>query len=364
MEAEGKEPKNRRTEEPKNRRALAFGSLVLWFFGHCPGSLVLWFFEHSLVCVLILAPLFTSPGCRSHAWLRRTSGDPPPIAFSALPSPTEAVGAVNANTNRVQSLQTQGATISIPGAPSIGADIAVERPNRLRLRAKTQLLGPELDLGSNDELFWLWAARMPDSSVFFARHDQFATSRAKQMLAIEPAWLIEALGLVQIDPASVIEGPHADGNDRVKLRTTLASGGGQYTRLLILHNRYAWVLEQHVYDENSQLIASARNSGHEYHTVDGVSLPKRIEVQVPQGLLRLQLDIDRWAINQPLAEAATTFELPRSQLANYPFVDMADPRFVPPAGSTPVQPTSAPRTAPKQPQNEISRRLRGFSAWR
>src|SRR3954468_568032 len=88
-------------------------------------------------------------GCRSHGWLRRSGGDPPPIAFSALPSPTEAVSAVNANTARIQSLQTQGATISIPGAPSIGAEIAAERPRRLRLRAKTQLLGPELDLGSN-----------------------------------------------------------------------------------------------------------------------------------------------------------------------------------------------------------------------
>jgi hypothetical protein len=271
------------------------------------------------------------------------------------------VAAVNANTQRVQTLQTQGATISIPGAPSIGADIAVERPRGLRLRAKTQLLGPELDLGSNDELFWLWAARMPGSSVYFARHDQFAASRARQMLAIEPAWLIEALGLVEIDPASVIEGPYADGSDRVKLRTTLATGGGQYTRLLILHHRYAWVLEQHVYDEQNQLIATARNSGHEYHAVDSVSLPRRIEVQVPLGMLRLVLDVDRWSINQSPAEGAATFELPRSQLGNYPFVDMADPAFVPPASSGTAQ---TPPRAAQQQYGEVSRRFRGFSGWR
>ena len=343
MEAKGKEPKNRTTEEAKNQRHEPFGSLALWFFGHSPSAL--WFFG-SLVII-------AATGCRSHSWLRRGGGDPPPIAFS--------VAAVNANTQRVQSLQTQGATISIPGAPSIGAEIAVERPRRLRLRAKTQLLGPELDLGSNDDLFWLWAARMPESSVFFARHDQFATSRARQMLAVEPAWLIEALGLVEIDAASVLEGPHADGGDRVKLRTTLATAGGQYTRLLILHNRYAWVLEQHVYDERGQLIASARNSGHEYHTVDGVSLPKRIAVEMPQGLLKLQLDVDRWAINQPLAEGSTAFELPRSTLSNYPFVDMADPKFVPPGGGLSNQP-SAPR-ATQQPRAELPRR-RGFSGWR
>jgi hypothetical protein len=106
----------------------------------------------TFVLVVVLA---TSAGCRWNQWFRRGAIDPPPIVFSALPSPAEAVAAVNANTERVRSLQTQGATLSVPGAPAISAEIAVERPARLRLRAATQLLGPELDLGSNDQLFWL-----------------------------------------------------------------------------------------------------------------------------------------------------------------------------------------------------------------
>jgi hypothetical protein len=315
-----------------------------------------------VLLVLALALAAPATGCRSHWWLRRSGGDPPPIAFSALPSPHEAIAAVNPHTERIQTLQTQGAPVSIPGAPAIGAEIAIERPRRLRMRARTQLLGPELDLGSNDELFWLWAARMPDSSVFFARHDQFAASRAREMLAVEPAWLIEALGLVTIDPASVLDGPHAAGGDRLQMRTTLASAGGQYTRLLVLHQRYGWVLEQHVYDERGELIASARNSGHEYHAVDGVSLPRQIEVQVPRGMLRLQLDVDRWGINQPLAEGPAQFELPRSQLANYPFVDIADPAFVPPGGGAPAE-APAPAAASQAAEGHRPR-IRGLWGWR
>ena len=108
------------------------------------------------------------------------------------------------------------------------------------------------------------------------------------------------------------------------------------------------------------MIASTRNSGHEYHAVDGVSLPRRIEIQIPQSYLQLQLDVDRWAINQPLADAAT-FELPRSQLGNHPFVDMADPGFVPPGGGMPA---SSPAISKPAQENNVSRRLRGFPAWR
>ena len=308
------------------------------------------------------------PARRAPAAARRigcggAAGDPPPIAFSALPSPEEAVAAVNANTQRVQSLQTQGATISIPGAPSIGAEIQVERPRRLRFRAGTQLLGPELDLGTNDELFWLWAARMPDSAVYFARHDQFASSRARQMLAIEPAWLIEALGLVEIDPASVIEGPHADGKDRVKLKTTLASSGMPYTRLLILHSKYAWVLEQHVYDEREQLIASARASGHEFHSLDGVSLPKRIEVNMPLGQMRFQLDVTRWGDQSAAGRGRGDCSSCRGQrLSNYPFVDLADPNFVPPGGTLPVE-QPAPRTSASS-RGRLPPAAPRFSQWR
>ena len=300
---------------------------------------------------VLLAVCLATCGCRWNPFLRRNAVEPPPIAFAALPTPEEAVAAVNANTHRVQSLHTQGASVSIPGMPSIGAEINVERPQRLRFRAGVQLLGPQLDLGNNEQLFWIWSPATPQSAVLFARHDQFATSRARQMFPIEPGWLVQGLGLVEIDPASVIEGPFADGGERVRLRTTLPSAAGQFTRLLILHSKYAWVLEQHVYDQQGQLVASSRTSEHEYSPVDGVSLPTRIEVHMPQGELRFQLDVDRWAINLPPAEGQSPFDLPREQLASYPFIDLADPNFVPPTAAlgapTPVRVSQQPEYRPQ-----------------
>jgi hypothetical protein len=142
----------------------------------------------------------------------------------------------------------------------------------------------------------------------------------------------------------------------------MPSSGLPYTRLLILHNKYAWVLEQHVYDEREQLIASARASGHEFYSLDGVSLPKRIEVNMPLGQMRFQLDVTRWGINQPLTEGAALFELPREVLSNYPFVDLADPNFIPPAAVAPA--SQPPQPASHAPAEAHRQRLRGLSHWR
>jgi hypothetical protein len=305
--------------------------------------------------LLLLAS--TAGGCRWNEWFRRNASEPPPILFSSLPTREEAVAAVNANSGRIQALQTRGATISVPGAPAIGAEIALARPANLRFRAGTSLLGPELDMGSNSLLFWFWAARAPEPDVYFARHDLFADSRARQMLPIEPTWLIQALGVVEIDPVTILEGPTDAGNDRVQLKTTLTASAGQFTRLVQLHDKHGWVLEQHLFDGRGELVASARNSQHEYYHLDGVSLPKRIEVQVPQGQMQFQLDVGQWVINQPPPEGQDLFELPRTQLGGYRFVDMADPNFVPPGGTLPVE--APPRAAPG-PSANLRDRYRGW----
>ena len=312
---------------------------------------------HSHTLTLLLILLSTMSGCRWNEWFRRNQPEPPPILFNALPTRDEAVAAINANSARIQSLQTQGATVSVPGAPAIGAEIALEKPKNFRFRAGTSLLGPELDLGSNSEFFWFWAARAPEPHVFFARHDLFRESRARQMLPIEPTWLIEALGVVEVDPATIEGEPILAGDDRVELRTTLQAAAGQFTRQMLIHGKLGWILEQHLYDGRGQLVASARSSQHQYYHLDGVSLPRRIEVQVPQGQMRFQLDIGQWAINQAPPEGQALYDLPRAQLGNYRFIDMADPTFIPPAATIPID-SPPPRTS--QLPGDVLQRYRGW----
>ena len=75
---------------------------------------------------------------------------------------------VNANTQRVQRLQTENATLRVEGIP-VRANLAYEQPRHFRLLAQlSQFTGRELDMGSNDELFWFWIRRDSQPSVYFA----------------------------------------------------------------------------------------------------------------------------------------------------------------------------------------------------
>ncbi|MGC4006878.1 MAG: hypothetical protein QM811_28640 [Pirellulales bacterium] len=78
---------------------------------------------------------------------------------------------------------------------------------QLPLAQDTALTGAELDVGSNPQDYWLWVKRNEPKAFFYGRHDQYAQSQARQILPIEPEWLIEAFGLVTFDPAQPIEGP-------------------------------------------------------------------------------------------------------------------------------------------------------------
>jgi len=94
---------------------------------------------------------------------------PLPRALPAQPTLGQIIEAVHDNTRRVRTYMAPQATLAVPGVPKLSAQIACEPPRRFRLRAQTSVTGNELDLGSNDELFWLWVRRHEPPVLLFCR---------------------------------------------------------------------------------------------------------------------------------------------------------------------------------------------------
>jgi len=291
---------------------------------------VLW----SLAVVGLLA--LGGPGC---AWLSTPQRYALPRALPASPTLEQVIQVVNGNSSQIHSFSTDEATLSIPGTPSLRTSIAFERPKRLRLRAGTGVTGAELDAGSNDELFWIWVKRQPP--LYYCRHDQFATSPARRVLPIEPEWLIEALGITELDPALPHQGPNVRPGGRLEIRTVRETVDGLETKITIVDAATGVVLEQHAYDAQGLLVAQARASRHRRDPLTGLVMPRIVEIRCPRAEFAMRLDLGNVQINRPLGNPAELWTMPTFH--DWPTVDLGDPslQFCP-AGRPAVQPATLP----------------------
>jgi len=256
-----------------------------------------------------------------------------PIPRALQPSATlaQVLDVVNDNSARVQAFSTTQAKIMTPGLPSINANIVFQRPRSFRLVAQTVLLGPEVDLGSNDELFWFWIKRAQPPALFSCRHEQFAASAARSIIPVEPEWLIEALGVVTFDKTAPIEGPFPVGNGRLEVRTKSVASGRQMLRVTIIDDSRGVVLEEHVYDGQGVRLASAVMSRHLRDFESGATLPRHIEIQWPPAKFEMSIDMNNMQINQLTDEQRALFNKPT--YSGYNEIDLAQPNALGPPPS-------------------------------
>ena len=237
----------------------------------------------------------------------------------------QIIAAVNQNSARIQSLSVTGASITIPdtmGLPILSGNIAAERPGRFRLTAGTAITGQEIDLGSNDELFWMWVRRNQPPAVYICRHEQFAGSNIRQVMPVEPTWLLAALGMVDIDPASVFDGPLPRGDGTVELRSWLPSASGTLQsrdrdRCPRGLGRGAARLRSGRHDAAGQ---RGRRIAPLLPGQQQVSLPQRVSIQLPPAGMKFKIDFGAVQINQLAGDRQQLWTLPTFE--GYPQYDL------------------------------------------
>ena len=273
---------------------------------------------NSLAYLAMLAVLVAGSGATCQRPLSMNpfggQGAIPPQVLVDGASRDQIVAAINQNSAKIQSLSATGVSITIPdtlGLPLLSGNIAAERPGRFRLTAGTGVTGSELDVGSNDELFWMWMKRNQTPGVYYCRHDRFANSNIRQVMPVEPAWLLAALGMVDIDPASVYDGPVVGRDGRVEIRTWMPSASGRLPRIMVIDPLRALVVEQWVYDASgTTVLASAVAESHRYYPVEQVALPERITIRLPPAGLAFKIDLGSVAVNRLGSDPRQLFSMP------------------------------------------------------
>jgi hypothetical protein len=280
--------------------------------------------HRSRFLLLIVTGLFAVSGANCPNFLRTQQPALPPV-LPQNPTLEQVIEVVNRNNGRIQSFSANQATLTSPGAPSLRAVVAYQRPLSFRLHATHPLTGAELDLGSNDMLFWFWINRSEPKAVYFCRHDQFATSPARQMVPIQPDWLIDALGVSTFDPALPHQGPYIIPSGRLEVRTIKETSEGTITKRTILDASQGWVLGQEIYNAQSSLLVSSEAIGYRQDPRSGLWIPRMVKVSCPAAQFSMQLDLGNVELNVPPANPTETFTMPSFQ--NSPPTDIGNPAF-------------------------------------
>ncbi len=274
------------------------------------------------LAIVAVATLFAASGANCahlhNPFIGRASA---PAVLSQTPTLNDVVAVVNANTARVHSLKATQCRVTAGWMPGLSASIALERPRRFRLRAQTPITGPELDVGSNDQVLWSWARLMEPPGVYYVRHDQFDQSIARQLIPIEPEWIPEAFGLVTFSPQDQHQGPNAVGQGRLEIRSVRQTPLGPVTKLTVVEDRTGHVVEQHLYDRQGQTVLSVLTSQHELDSGSGAWLPRRIELKFAGLDSTLKLRLENVEVNAMVAGDERLWAMP--QLEGYPATDLA-----------------------------------------
>ncbi|MHB8902976.1 MAG: hypothetical protein ACYC6Y_29800 [Thermoguttaceae bacterium] len=279
--------------------------------------------RYTLTLVLCAASVALGSGCRLLDRKPRAPLFPPVLQPGA--SLPQVIDAVNNNSRRIRTFSTSEAQLSGPGIPVTlrNANIVFERPRRLRIQAGT-LMGSELDVGSNDELFWFWVRRSEPPAILFCRHDQYASCEAARRIPFEPTWLIEAFGIVEFSPNEQHQGPLTRPDGRLELLTVRQTPCGPATKKTVVDASTALVQEQHVYDYQGRVVASAVVREHRLDPLTNLVMPKIVDLQCPQAQLSMEVNLGNVTINQPVGGEAL-WTMPTA--SGWPMVNLADPNW-------------------------------------
>ncbi len=289
-------------------------------------------FGKPLTLLAVAVLVFAASGAACPQFLQQYT-QPIPRALPDNATLAQVVDVVNNNSAQIHDLYTNHGSISVPGMPSLRALIAYQRQRNFRLRADTAFTGPEVDVGSNDQLFWYWVKRNQPPAFFYCLHDQFAGSQARQVVPIEPEWLVRALGVVSFEPGVVHEGPIPISAGRLEVRTPPLLPGGN-TRVTVIDASRGVVLEEHVYDPHGTRLATALLSRHRRDGTTGITLPRHVDVHLPAAQLEIGIDLNNLQINSLSATQADLFAKPA--YPGYTDVNLADPnlRLIEPGATT------------------------------
>ncbi len=284
--------------------------------------------------VLALLAVVASAGCHGMGF-RTPPVRPEPIALKpAVPEVREVITRWNENARKVASLEAHPSINVVVGTTGafhglVKGDMAVQRPRNFRLTLeRPSSLTEEADLGSNDREFWFWwNQNNRDKAIYVCDYD--GSGPSPLAAAMQPDWIVEAMGLREIPEAEVaslssrIEGSNRiltsrrrDAKGELVLKETVldvATGRIKEHRLVGFDGKRRTALAEATIPKMQQVLVPAGEEGGAETTV---TLPKSITLvwHRPQRF-QMEVFLDEVKVNPDFndEQRAYLFTVPKKQ---------------------------------------------------
>jgi hypothetical protein len=165
-------------------------------------------------------------------------------------------------------------------------------------------------------------------TLYHTTHEQFRRRPLRSILPVEPTWVGDALGLVHLDKAEVVEGPLLRTDGKLEIRTMVQMSDGLYSRVCIIEPTAGYVTDQMLYGANGKMIAASSGSKHRYYEDFKCALPHQVQIRLLPDAgppLELKLEIGNYVVNQLLSNDPQMFAMPAGASKVIDLADLAPP---------------------------------------
>ena len=255
----------------------------------------------------------TLAGCESTRW----NWFKPNSDVATKPgAPSSAAGLVNylnTNAGRIRTMRVEDMSIDVTmGNQPIGLRGRVYAERERNFRMKVNAFGKdEVDIGSNRDEFWFWAAKNPEPYQYFCSYDDLNQGRVQSMpLPVQPEWVMEAMGMGAYgEPTRYTLEPND--SHTVRLVEKTRSPQGKPVRKVIVMNRKetkaptpqvtAFLL---IDEATNKEICSAHITATKVDRDTGAIVPYKMELRMPGQNMKMTLKLDGMTVNSQIPATA------------------------------------------------------------
>jgi hypothetical protein len=265
-----------------------------------------------VLCVSILGMLFCTTGATCLPKRKLPDFQPTPI-FQTPPTVDQLVEVLN-RSNGIQSLQSNSVSVRVNNEISLSSNLTWQRLRNFRMTA-TVAGFKGFDLGSNQDAFWMTMRNGMTPELIYAQHGPFEAQANRRMLPVSPMWLVEALGVIALDPYQMIQAPVTRADGMLEITTNVESPIGIYQRTIVVDPRFGFTRQLFLKDPTGRVVAIAQQSKHEHYSAVQMSLPHQIKVQLIPAFdppIELDVTIDSYVVNGMTGAPSSQFTFPNT----------------------------------------------------